>query len=590
MKNFKHIIYFLFLGMAVLAVSCEDYLDKAEEADVTEKDVFTEFKSFQGFVEVMYGDVINLSMQQNAAVWNWGDDIYDTRRTNYFWQGDYWAILQGGRGGSPLWNSQADRGYYKSANVYQGYWQNGWAGIRTANTALAHLDDLVNATAEEKRLLEGQAYFFRGYLHWEIMRAWGGIPYVDVVLDPNADMKIPQLNFQEATERVVADLKKAAELLPVDWDQTETGAATLGQNLGRITKGMALAMMTECLVYSGSPLMNGSSTGSYTYNTELMKRAAEAAWEVIKLASQGIYELQPWTIYSDMFYMMNNTVPYSKEIIFKSLNRGNSRWNAQSFQFTSLGGGNTYGSPSQNYVELFGMENGLPLDDPESGFDPANPWDNRDPRFYYNIVTDGERFVQKYNDARAFAQLYIGGRERNPQNSMTGYGWKKFRGLTCNNYDKGWGSSYIAEVPRLRLAEIYLYYAEAVNEAYGPGGAHPGASLTAADAVNLVRARAQVPAVHPKFMAGKEVFRERIRDERAMELAYEGKRWYDIRRWYVAHEARYKEMYELQFDQQHTYFRRNLFHTRIFDMRHYWLPFPTDQGSIYSGWKQNPGW
>jgi starch-binding outer membrane protein, SusD/RagB family len=594
MKTNKKLVNLLVLSfISLFAISCEKYLDKAEQADVTDKDIFKEFKSFQGFVEVMYGDIVDISKLQNAAVWNWGDDMYDTRRTHYFWLGDYWSILTvSSFGGTPFWNSGARRGFYKAAEVYQGYWQNGWAGIRTANIALAHLGDLVNATDEERRLLEGQAYFFRAYLHWEIMRAWGAVPYVDVVLAPGSDMRIPQLTFHETTEKVLSDLKKAAESLPVDWDLTEVGGRNSGQNLGRITKGMALAFQAEVLLYCGSPLMNGASTGSFTYHNDYMKRSAEAAWEVIKLANQGVYGLQPWGKYSDMFYMMNTTVPYSKEIIFKTLNRGDSRWNMHSFQFAILGGGNTYGSPTQNYLELFEMANGLPIDDPESGFDEMDPWKNLDPRFYFNIVLDGERFVQNLpgSDPIAFAQLYIGGRERTPQGSLTGYGWKKFRPLTANSRDAQWGSRYIAEVPRLRLAEIYLYYAEAVNEAFGPNGSVPGSNFTAVDAVNKVRERANMPPVHAKFTLNKELFRDRIWAERAVELAFENKRWYDIRRWYVAHLDKYKEMYELQFDKNKTYFRRRLFHTRVFELRHYWLPFPTREVNLYSTWKQNPGW
>jgi starch-binding outer membrane protein, SusD/RagB family len=173
---------------------------------------------------------------------------------------------------------------------------------------------------------------------------------------------------------------------------------------------------------------------------------------------------------------------------------------------------------------------------------------------------------------------------------MTGYGWKKFRPLTANNKDNRWGSRYIAEVPRLRLGEIYLFYAEAVNEAFGPNGSVPGSNFTAVDAVNKVRDRANMPPVHSKFTSHKELFRGRIWAERAVELAYENKRWYDIRRWYVAHLDEYKKLYELQFDKGKTYFRRNLFHTTVFEMRHYWLPFPTREVNLYSTWKQNPGW
>jgi hypothetical protein len=132
-------------------------------------------------------------------------------------------------------------------------------------------------------------------------------------------------------------------------------------------------------------------------------------------------------------------------------------------------------------------------------------------------------------------------------------------------------------------------YAEAVNEAYGPSGSAPGGPA-ALEAVNMIRQRAGVPPVDARFLVSKESFREIIRQERAVELAFEGHRWYDLRRWYVSHLPQYREKYELQFDKDHTYFKKVLFHTTVFEMKHYWLPFTNDQVTLYPEFKQNPGW
>jgi hypothetical protein len=141
----------------------------------------------------------------------------------------------------------------------------------------------------------------------------------------------------------------------------------------------------------------------------------------------------------------------------------------------------------------------------------------------------------------------------------------------------------------LRLAEVYLNYAEAVNEAFGPTGSIPG-GITAAAAVNFVRARAGVPNVDQRYLNSKEEFREIVRQERAVELAFEGHRWNDIRRWHVAHLPRYKEKYYLEFDKGHTYFKKYLYATSIFEEKHYWLPFEVNQVTLYPGFQQNPGW
>jgi len=157
-------------------------------------------------------------------------------------------------------------------------------------------------------------------------------------------------------------------------------------------------------------------------------------------------------------------------------------------------------------------------------------------------------------------------------------------------HDNGW-SQYYFNVPRIRLAEVYLWYAEAVNEAYGgPDKTAPGSSLTAVDAVNIVRTRAGMPPVHSKFLGSKEAFRARVWNERAVEIAFENERWYDLRRWHVHHLPQYRELYELQFDKDHTYFNKVLYRTIEFAERHYFLPFPTNQVTLYPEWKQNPGW
>jgi starch-binding outer membrane protein, SusD/RagB family len=590
MKRFRKLSIILLLITLTAVSSCRKYLDKSQSADISEQEVFSNFNSYQGYVETMYDDVVNWIFGTNRfGEFNFGDDLVPTRKSGFL-EGDYmWVIADGN---SPYYNSAATRasGQWSSNTIRRhAIWQNSWFGIRAANIALQHLPDLVDATDEERRLIEGQAYFFRGYFHWEMMAAWGSVPYVDTVFAADADMRVPQMGFHETAEKVLRDLEKAAELLPEDWDNTTVGSATSGQNVGRATKGMALSFMTECLLFSASPLANGVSTGSYTYNTDYAKRAAEAAWRVIELANKGIYQLEPWTTYKDIFMRTDNNLPHSKEVIFTAPQRGNARYFSSSFTFGHVGTDNWYSAPSQNYVDLFEMNNGLPIEDPASGYDASDPWVNRDPRFEYNILLDGERMIKSLNDDRAFVQFYVGGREKTSVTSLTGYGWKKFWDITINKYDNGW-NRYWFGVPRIRLADIYLMYAEAVNEAFGPTGTTPGSALTAADAVNIVRARANMPNVDNKFLGSKEAFRDRIWNERAVELAFESKRWYDLRRWHVAHLPKYRELYGLDFDKDHTYFQRVLVKTIEFSERHYWLPFPVSQVSMYPEWKQNPGW
>lgn len=594
MKTYRKITFLILCFICLFLNSCEKYLDKTIKADITEDKVFTTFSSFEGFVEKMYYDVIDFTIAgNNSTDFNWGDDVI-MRKDRHFHEGNYMSIVAG-TSNLPYCSSftGAKRGLTGGNYETKGVWNNGWFGIRDANIALNHLDDLVNATEEEKQLLEGQAYFFRGYFHWEIMKQWGGIPYIDTVFSATDKLQSPQLSFYEAAERVLADLTKAAELLPVDWDLTTVGQTTLGINRGRLTKGMALAFIAQVHLWCASPLCNGSSTGDYMYNIDYAKKAAASAWKVIELANTGIYKLEPWATYSDLFKKNDRTEPARvSEVIFKPLYRQQSaRWFCLQWQFSHIGGENGYTSPSQNLVELFEMKaTGLPVDDPESGFNQNDSWVDRDPRFDYNILKDQDRIVENRNDVIAFAQLYTGGRDRGAGQSMGGFGFKKFVFTNWNSQDNKWGSSSIYLLPVIRLAEIYLYYAEAANEAYGPAGKDPNANLTAIDAVNLVRKRAGMPNVAAKFTGSADAFRERIRNERSVELCHEAKRRDDLRRWYIADQTKYKDLYSCEFPQDHSQFTRGYVKSIVFDLKHYWLPFPTSQVQLYEGWKQNPGW
>jgi hypothetical protein len=143
--------------------------------------------------------------------------------------------------------------------------------------------------------------------------------------------------------------------------------------------------------------------------------------------------------------------------------------------------------------------------------------------------------------------------------------------------------------PHMRLAEVYLIFAEAANEAYGPTTIVPNTTMSAQTAINVVRARAGMPGINAKFLNTID-FRNRVENENAVEFFGEGHRWFDIRRLHVAHLDKYKKQYKLTFPKTYTSFTKELITTRIFEERHYWLPFTLSDVQIYSGFKQNPGW
>ena len=615
-----------YLGMAaigaLLTTSCVSYLDKSPAVNITADDVFGSFEKYQGFIEDLYQEIVDPTLGTGAECnWNYGlDELVCTDQrmlSAYFEKGNYWQWTQGNYSTFMGTNSAPTNSAGK-----KGYWLGGWYGIRKANLAIANIGKLVNATDEERNLILGQAYFFRGYFHFEILRHWGHIPYIDSIYGASNVIQPTPITYKQCAARIDQDLRKAADLLPADWDKTVRGGVTLGNNAIRLTKGAAWAYVGLNSLYLASPLMSQDETSpnnpdSTKYDVEQCKTAAAAYAQVIKLANaplgsgDGSYQMETFDLnaikstnpatrqndhYFHNFYSLTSTMKpgVGREVIFTYPTTMYKRWNYGDFFIQQMGAWGTYSGPTANYVENFGMANGLPINAAGSGYDPQNPWNNRDPRFYYNILKDGDRLVvnPSANNLDTYVQFYIGGRHRNSSNSLTGYGYKKYYDITCNQYDNGWGNNFFYDCPKVRLAGILLEFAETANEAYGPTGIVPttsGVVQTAADAVNYVRARAGVPAVDPRFLNTSD-FRQIIRQERAVELAFEGHRWDDARRWGVASTTKYREKYELQFDAAHSYFKKVLYLTSVFEPKHWWLPFPTGQVALYPTFKQNPGW
>ena len=201
--------------------------------------------------------------------------------------------------------------------------------------------------------------------------------------------------------------------------------------------------------------------------------------------------------------------------------------------------------PTANYVNYYGMANGLPLEDSESGFDKTHPWKDRDPRFYHDIKYDGCQMIVKEDADFAkwrYADMQTGGLYRDAfRGSRTGYFNYKFIDTKCNKVDDGygWSPQIHMHIPWMRLSDVYLMYAEAAAQATGNASGSVGCSLTAVDAVNKIRARAGVADLAAKNISSLENFMSELRRERAVELSFEGHRFNDLRRWLLLDKAPY---------------------------------------------------
>lgn len=639
------------LALGTSLSSCQDYLDKEPDSTVSADDAFANFRNFQGFVEEIYNCIPDKEKCNYCPSWNWGDDeIFnpeaDNRMTHQVDLGNFRAWESTG-------NWLKRDGSSTSTNKFDhGIWNHAWYCIRKCNLGLQNIDKFVTGSAEEKKLIEGQLYFFRAWWHEELMEYFGGMPYVDTFLGDNAEQRLPRLTYQECADKAAADFRKAADLLPINWDKTSAGLATQGKNELRINKIMALGYLGKTYLWAASPLMkNGAQAGAskngktYDYDQEYAKKAAEAFGELLSLVETGqtqyaLAEFKYSDIYnheksadanscfSDIFYTkkQNWKMPGTVEAIFRgpSADFNGSNWNTSKVFGPKVqkvvAHDNVIHQPTANLVEAYGMANGEPIYlvengqyvlNPKSGFDPEHPFKNRDPRFYHDIVFDGFKYLNgtpgPYADLQ-YCQLYTGGNMRPVANaSRTGYFIQKLVPHTCNEVDKDydWGSALHCYLPYMRLADIYLMYAEACAAFGGATGKSSNFSKTAEDAINTLRDRCGAGHVAPEFVADSHKFMDEVRREREVELSFEGFRFCDLQRWLLLTEAPYNQKFSQEFDRVESAdfykthdakdakvanYRRKLILTRNFDAKHYWFPLPIKETQISSEFKQNPGW
>jgi len=615
-------IYILIITLILSVVSCTEYLDREPESIIAGDDAFKNFRNFQGYVERMYHLTPDLAKHYWVSSFNWGEDEVVTIGNGEYLMG--FSIDRGNyrdyinNGASFLdrnWSVGGDR-FRKSI------WGGSWHGIRIANMGLEALAEgkLTEATQEERDLIEGQLYFMRGWFYFQLTQYWGGLPYIDTVLPSDEPLTLPRESYRENAEKMAADFQRAANLLPIDWEETTVGRNTRGNNELRPNKIWALSMLGKTYLYAGSPLMANGANGPRTYDAEMCKKGADAFGQLLSMVENGQtqYALVDFEDYSSLFYTIQQgwLMPGGTEAIIRSPTYGaDSYWRQMnSYQPSAMcEGDGIVLTPSANYVNYYGMANGMPLDDPESGFDPEYPWKDRDPRFYNSIIYDGVKVVSgtitnPRDEQWRFANLYTGGSYvSDPRTtSRTGYLNYKFIPLGANKWDITYGYSYATHfhLTWLRLADVYLMYAEAAAQGYqSPSGKSPNTSLTAVDAVNRVRERAGVKGMAEKYTSNMEGFMKELIRERAVELSFEGHRFNDLRRWLLLTEYPYNIKTRQNFyraqpldpdvdpkENKVVDWEEEVIVERKLTSKHYWLPLKTEDVSMYPEFHQNPGW
>ncbi|MCU4165772.1 RagB/SusD family nutrient uptake outer membrane protein [Carboxylicivirga caseinilyticus] len=641
MKNIYKIILYSLIPFSIGLSSCEDYLDRDPESIVSEETAFNNYINFQGYIDEIYNCIPDKQKYYWVTSYNWGDDEIFNVPANFLMGhqmdiGNFWAW----QNNDQSWLDAGRADPTSGDKFNHRLWSHAWYCIRKANMGIENLDRMVAATDEEKRLIEGQLYFFRGWWHFELMQFFGGLQYIDRVLSPSESLNLPRLSYQECADKAGADFKKAADLLPIDWDETATGKKNSGKNQLRINKIAALGYLGKNYLWAGSPLMkNGAQVGgskTYDYDKTYCQKGADAFGELLQLVEGGEtqYVLASFAYddiynhiksgseksFSEIFYTRGQgfLMPGADEAIFRGrvYDANGSAWNFLKTWGPKVNGlvehDNVIHHPTANYVNFYGMANGLPLDDPNSGFDPNYPFKDRDPRFYHDIIVDGFKYVNsamlEEDEHLRYTGLHTGGTMRNPQNgSRTGYFMQKFAPHECNKYDQAydWGNGIQTYLPYMRLGDVYLMYAEACAAIGGAQYTSATYGLTAEQAMNRIRERVGAGFVDASYVADNDKFMNEIRRERAVELSFEGFRFNDLQRWLLLTEYPYNVKTSHEFDRVETLewfkendckdaqvanFREEIILTRDFGTKHYWLPLKVSDVSLYPEFNQNPGW
>jgi hypothetical protein len=478
---------FAMLSLIVLMNSCKDALETQPNDRYTEDTFWTSEKTAMAGLTACY-QVLTSNGLFGYATPLW-EDTATPNAYNYDNSAGFGVIALGTHNATNA----------ATGNIVAGVigirWQDCYRGIGRCNTLLEKIEPVAMADALKERM-KAEAKFLRGLYYSILATYYGGVPLILSPPDLDEQALLPRSTRAEVVEQVIKDLDEAAAVLPVKHT---------GNDIGRATKGAAMAIKARMLLFEASPLANpGNDVAKWQV-------AASAAKAVIDLPGTG-YGLFP--NYRQLFLPANEN---KQETVFDV-----------QYSIVTTGFGNSFdlinrlyntNAPLRNLIDSYDMKDGLP---PAQSplYDASKPYENRDPRMYQTIVYPGDTYIGTVTTAT------------NPF-KQTGYGVKKY-GI----YDKETTTNLINSAGRsetnymlVRYADILLMYAEAQNELLSA----PDASVR--NAVELIRQRAGLLPYQVSATLNKAQMRELIRHERRIEFALEGFYYTDIRRWKIAEQV-----------------------------------------------------
>jgi len=439
----------------------------------------------------------------------------------------------------PLGNGSADA----TAVIPNQFWTNSYRGIYRANEILARLEKASSLSESIRRQVEGEARFFRAYHYMYLVNLFGDVPLVTKVITPEEARKIPRTHRNEVANLILDDLEIAASLLPEFYPQSD---------YGRITKWAALALKARAALY-------------------------EARWAEAADAAKRVIDSGRFCLYPDYINLFRYAGEGSCEAILVDRRMKNERPHSAFTTFgpRSLGGGSDV-VPLRSLVDSYYMIDGLPIS-ASPLYDPDNPYANRDLRLYGTLLYPGAEFAGiVYNSLPDSPTPDRVGNDWNA--TATGYQMIKY----VDPADKDDVSNSGIDIQLIRYAEVLLTYAEAkieLNEV----------DNTVYDAINQVRARAGLSPV-PSGLS-QDSLRAIVRHERRVELALEGLRLFDIRRWRIAEDVMNGPTYGIDYKDENGETKTIFAEMRRFTIpRDYLWPIPLKEIELSEVLEQNPGW
>jgi hypothetical protein len=409
-----------------------------------------------------------------------------------------------------------------------------------------------------------EAHIVRAYCYFELAKRYGGVPVVTQTYQVSQNAKLPASSYDSIVHFIVSEIDTYKDSLQANWKTT----AQFATEDGKFSLGSALALKARTLLYAASPLHNASG------DVTKWQAAAAAANDAVVFAQNPAGGQNSLDGNYQNYFLATNMLSSPETILAV-------RFGADNYL------------EKQNYPvgTLDGHSGVTPTDDLVSAYeytgtpDPNNPYNNRDPRLGYTIVTNGSTW-----NSRTINEAPGGSDDMTVTNaSKTGYYLKKFLN---DNVDLQNGATHTRNWPIYRYGELLLEYAEAMNEAYGPDNAN-GYGLTARQALNMVRGRPGV-GMPPVTVADQAGFRSAVKHERRIELAFEDHRYWDLLRWMDAAAVQSQPLHGVVIAQnggQFVYTQRVVQNRAFVAPKMYLFPFSQAEITISNGSiTQNPGW